>query len=151
MTVTMTPDILALCAAIDAGDDTALLALADALEEAGDPRAAGLRSVGDRWPADIRYGGPAWAFWGGSPSPSRDNAWHDSHLPAWQIGRMLRAVGHAGEAMHTGVGVRYPTLSAAFLALAEALTDDIPRTLYEQRLKEKQFKTVILVKMIASK
>lgn len=40
-----TPDILALCAVIDAGDDSALLPLADAMEEIGDPLATGLRKA----------------------------------------------------------------------------------------------------------
>lgn len=47
MTITdplSTPDAIALLAAIDAGDDSCLPILADLLEEAGDPRAAGLRS-----------------------------------------------------------------------------------------------------------
>jgi hypothetical protein len=48
-----------LCAAIDAGDDSALPALADALEEAGDPRADGLRHVLGYWPG----------YW---PEPARD-------------------------------------------------------------------------------
>ena len=46
----LTDTIRLLCAAIDAGDDSAILILADALEEKGDPRAAGLRLVGDRRP-----------------------------------------------------------------------------------------------------
>lgn len=43
----LSTDALALCAAIDAGDDSALPILADCLEEAGDPRASGLRLIYD--------------------------------------------------------------------------------------------------------
>ena len=49
-TTAITPDILALCAAIDCGV-TCLSQLADALEEAGDPRAVGVRQIGYRRPA----------------------------------------------------------------------------------------------------
>ena len=45
-------DQAALCATIDAGDDSALPILADALEEASDPRAAGLRRLVAAVPED---------------------------------------------------------------------------------------------------
>ena len=87
-----TPDVLALCQAIDEGDDSALPALADALEEMDDPRAAGLRVAADGTEIVHIIGS-----WGG--------------YYYWQRG-------------HTFAGADYPTRSAAFLALAAALSQE---------------------------
>jgi hypothetical protein len=53
-----TDTISALCHALDEGDDSALLPLADALEEAGDPQAAGLLAPAPR--GDRNTGPPRW-------------------------------------------------------------------------------------------
>lgn len=50
MTTTDSRDVIALRAVIDGGDYAVLPILADALEEAGDPRAAGLRAALARFP-----------------------------------------------------------------------------------------------------
>jgi len=115
MTATMTSDFLALCAAIDAGDDSALPALADWLEEAGDPRAAGLRRFAHRPALEIdaqpcRMAG----LW----------AWHilsDEYVGclAREVFLRLRKAGHGVQ--WAGKRALYPTRSAAYLALAEAL------------------------------
>lgn len=92
--MTATQDIAALCAAIDAGDDTAVSPLADAMEEAGDPRAAGLRL---RHRSELKRSPKGTWYW---LPPSWGSDW---------IPERLR-YGH-------------PSRSAAFLALAEALTE----------------------------
>jgi hypothetical protein len=88
-----TADIASLCAAIDAGDAACLPILADALEEAGDPRAAGLR----------RSKRP-----GCSVGHYSDYGWYYSYV-----------VGCGGITPPT----YYPTRHEAFLALAAALAD----------------------------
>lgn len=158
--MTTTHDVALLCAAIDAGDDSALVALADALEAQGavcvcavcggsgvppyayhnergwmrcrpcggwgkviDPRAAGLRLVGDRRPY------------------SRDCVTFDRKVSEWYRARPGQPV----KKSCCRLGYRtfdklprpksnwvsqigrdhvrpYPTRSAAYLALAEALT-----------------------------
>lgn len=117
-----------LCAAIDAGDDSALLALADWLEGQGDGMATGLRGIGDRRPGNIgprAFGGrDQWAWWDGATRHSR------AHL-----GRTLwRRLSKTWDGLAGGrpeyqipadkrMGRRsvYPTRSAAILALATAL------------------------------
>jgi hypothetical protein len=62
-------DIGRMCAALNAGDDDALFPLADAMEEAGDPRAAGCAAVlRDRPPGGPDYrpdmpDGHRWGWW----------------------------------------------------------------------------------------
>lgn len=127
MTVTLDRDAAALCAAVDAGDDGALPYLADALEEEGNPRAAGLRACAflgwrprastnkhhtlwhwDRWEGDGRG-----VFDGGSYHPTSTLAPEQlARLPGVQT-RSQRRQDHL-------------TRSAAFLALALALTE-VPR------------------------
>lgn len=121
MTATLTSDITALCLALDAADEAdvahLLAAMADAMEEAGDGRAAGLRD------------NLAWAPYPAyRPATAPDGAWH------WHRGRMeLRERGfvwHIPEhvfdrlpGVATGDVIWLsPTRSAAFLALAEALS-----------------------------
>ncbi len=114
---TLSRDIAHLMAAIDAGDDTALPALADALEEAGSPMAEGLREAVTT--AAVSPAGPAPYSWHALASVARGRTvgerllatlpedWHDR----------MRAR-HGNVANWSG----YPTRSAAYLALAEALT-----------------------------
>lgn len=99
----------ALCAALDAGDDTALPILADALEEADSPLSAGLRAI----PPDAR------------PLHSLDRTWRWFSAGWWEDDRstVAEAVFNRLPAGSPGATWRdYPTRSAAFLAIAEALT-----------------------------
>lgn len=145
--MTLTADIAALCAAIDQGDDEALPALADAMEDAGDPRAAAIRRMtahGPRWERDYRpakceadrtharrNGRDGWGWLsdeymtpGGVMSARVDVA----------VYRRLAGRGCTPFARHGGPdnvaflhSVRakvYPTRSAAYLALAEALAKE---------------------------
>lgn len=61
--VLTTPEAVALLAAIDAGEDDALLPLADLLEEAQDQRAAGLRQIAGGGVNMPRYTGMASYGW----------------------------------------------------------------------------------------
>jgi hypothetical protein len=103
--------VLALCSAIDAGDDSALPILADALEEAGDPRADGVRLVvaGRYEPARNGVG----CYW----TEFDDEA---GAIPAALFGRAIRLRLHR---VWTGSTLHYDDRSAAYLALAEALAD----------------------------
>ena len=101
--LTLTPDVLALVAAIDGGDHTALPTLADALEEAGDPRADGLRVVDID--AVVDDGGVAWI---------------DAHRHPEARWRLRQQLG-GGSAQWA---FPLPARSSAFLALAQALTEE---------------------------
>lgn len=115
-------DIAALCAAIDAGDDSALPVLADALEEAGDGRAKGLRDI--LWYGDImpirRNGLYAETLWAWEPTRGRGphlphrvrRSWFDRLPPLNAPGRVQAPA------------MTYPTRSAAYLALAAALAGE---------------------------
>lgn len=110
-------DIDALCAAIDAGDDSALPILADALEEAGDARHAGLRRVPltPRKECDGRY-----VWW----ADHRGTDW-DTRIVRDAIPRAVWERLEGGEETcrnHSPPGMSFPTRSAAYLALAEALS-----------------------------
>ena len=116
MTATMTPDILSLCAAIDAGDETALVALADALEEAGDPMAAWLRVViADRYEPAIFSDTHKIAFWLRVPDDPPGTL-ERSYLDFAIFHRLPRR----GAKYVTDQYIGY-SLSAAYIALAEAL------------------------------
>jgi hypothetical protein len=135
-TDTLAPDlraaIAALCAALDAGDDSALYALADALEEAGDPRAAGLRAVRLSPAAcHLPRGDGARCYWQPGPINPADPCWGGVPPPPHAVPRdlfaRLLANPHLGVARHAGgwpVQVYYPSRSAAYLALAEALAEE---------------------------
>jgi hypothetical protein len=125
--------IAGLCAAIDAGDDSVLPILADALEDAGDPRADGLRLVGDRQPerntwianidadAPLQEGSPLWLW--RRTRPLRARAGHPERLAP----RLFERLPHPASNYVAQLGrdhVRpYPTRSAAYLALGAALLD----------------------------
>lgn len=119
MTTTDTT-IAALCAAIDAGDDTALGPLADALEEQGDPRAAGLRVVAGRGkrPA-YQWGGRC--RWYAAQAPAYPAP--EASLSPWAVSvaafRRL-AGGEAPPDTERG-WVEYGSPLSAYLALAAAL------------------------------
>ncbi len=113
-------DIAALCAAIDAGDDAVLPILADALEEAGDALAVGLRLaaeyaglLGCNDPDSRRQ--PEWGWYDidFADSSTEDALW----CRLWHAApcHILGSEGDASMTLH-------PTRSLAFLALAEALS-----------------------------
>lgn len=117
--MSITPDITALCAALDAGDDSALGPLADALEEAGDPRAAGMPPAIDAW-RDTR------PDWNDGPDETRWGWWEecdDSHAGGWaQYAILTRSEFAALPGQESRPHWKgYPSRSAAYLALAEAL------------------------------
>ena len=109
------PHIAAMCRQVDDGDDGVLPILADALEEVGDQRLAGLRlalqrqkspSVGAAIPPD-----PPPAAW------EPVSHWHPEYEPG-----VLRLEVFARLGGEESMGYKwYPTRSAAFLALAQAL------------------------------
>lgn len=114
MSAAATDDLLALTAAIDAGDDACLPLLADLLEERGDPRAAGLRLSFFRSPSTVK--GPL------HPSVEARHGWQagagHSHSIHHDLAVMLDR--------HTapdrwGDWRLYGSRSAAYLAIAEAL------------------------------
>ncbi len=113
-------DIDAICVAIDGGDDVAILILADALEEAGDQRWLGLRTVvttGNR-PAIYYDNTAAWTRDVGAECCVGVEVF--IHLPPGVDGCLPHATHVAGNT------VWYPTRSAAYLALAAALIQEIP-------------------------
>ena len=122
------PDALALLVAIDAGEDDCLPILADLLEEMGDPRATGLRRLRDaKEPDGCEQIAP---FAGADSSPYgwtrhgaavSDAARHWPH--AIRISVFERIQG-GSERRHQSIAEkRFPSRSAAFLALAEALAE----------------------------
>jgi hypothetical protein len=120
MTITLTTDLIALRAAIDAGDDSALGPLADLLAEWGDPLAEGLRRLlagGYRLPAD-----------GGLPYWARG----DDHSDPWVVPLAawvrLRGEWRTVRRGLDGAALRYPWKEyhfrhVAYLDLAAALAD----------------------------
>lgn len=116
-----TPDALSLLAAIDAGDCSALPILADALEEAGDARTAGLlRLVGAREPFSVGVGrGPEPYAWyeGRDDLADRQPSYYLPCLLFRQLPPSECQLGPGAE------GRYYRTRSAAFLALALALEE----------------------------
>lgn len=123
-TTTLTPDALllrqppfpGLLAALDGGDDSALLPLADALEEAGDPRAAGLRFIGfpDGPRPDEAYRNSGYVWW----------VFHVSRVPCpATVSRVTFDRLRGGDETRRNDDQRiYDHRSRALLALAEALT-----------------------------
>ena len=106
----------ALVRAIDDGDDSLLPVWADALEDVGDLRAAGLRLVGGRRPLPLK---DQYAWTEAAPY------WWPDDRPGYAIGSLLEAL---PDGMRCGVhrsrsvaAVSYGTRSAAYLALASAL------------------------------
>ncbi len=123
--ITMTTDIRNLCAAIDAGDDSAILPLADALEEAGDVRAAGLRQFASsgRKPSDGWGNGSRsrWYLCNGV-SEMHSQKYHAIAAPVYrrvEVGETWARSGH----VIAGEYLEWDSRSAAILALAEALLD----------------------------
>lgn len=113
--------IAALCAAVDAGDDAVLPILADALEEAGDGRAAKLRLAPHLYrPLAVWRGEHEWAWVCGSEGLG--GCW------SGETGRTLFRRLKGGRLIPRGGAYRraervYPTRSAAYLALSLALTE----------------------------
>ncbi len=111
--MTDTKDIRNLCALIDQGDDAALPLLADAMEEAGDPRAAILRGppyIGHYIPvpADLC----AW----------RETWYYPDRQDGGRLAMKLRDLGGVPCILpHIGGATAFHSRSAAFLALAAAL------------------------------
>lgn len=111
------PHVRALCAALDAGDDLALPVLADALEECSEDRlASGLRQLGGQ--PNRRQCRPAiWGEQGFVMACGYDGSgWARPELYS-------RLAGGQDGLVHGTYPARfYPTRSAAYLALAAALT-----------------------------
>jgi len=108
---TLTRDIRLLCQAIDAGDDTTLAPLADALEEIG-CRAGVIRA---KTPRRNSYG---WCWWRASPPADLyDISLSPGTLTRYRFARL------SGGGNRKSFKV-YPTRSAALLALAEALAKE---------------------------
>jgi hypothetical protein len=110
-------DIAALMQAIDDGDDSALPILADALDEAGDPRAAGLRRI--PWIALPLCSVQGWTW--EKIRPRRAQLPH--HLPESWFFR-LKGGGRTKAPWGLSAPKTYPTRSSAYLALAAALTEE---------------------------
>lgn len=117
--MTTTTDYAALCAAIDAGDDGALLPLADWLEETGDPRAAGMRRASafraGHW-LGLKDGPAHWCSLGSNPQRS---GLDDEVFDRLAGGEVHVTEQRRYEQFRQRV---YPSRSAAYLALEEALT-----------------------------
>ena len=114
--MTLTHDIRALLAAIDAGDDTALGPLSDALEESGEKLAAGLRRIeAGRDGPDLNTDCPADRCWGWYAEAELMGV-HPLDDAVWD--RLSRA-----RPVVEGGWVGYPTRSAAFLARGGAATE----------------------------
>jgi hypothetical protein len=115
-------DLAALRAAIDAGDDSALLPLADALEEMSDPRAAGLRTNHRPLQCDghVRWEGTGLTVLGDYDGPYLPRALID----AMGAGTLCPDGASAADPAAWWHWREFSSRSAAFLALAEALTDD---------------------------
>ena len=129
MTETMTPDIIALCAALDAGDNSVLPILADALEEAGDARADGIRLCVDRQPyrvfARSGRGMEVIALWQWVEYSRHDEFRAGSSVPAAAFKNLKDGKSMNAQVTRKRVSKRlgYPTRSAAYLALATALME----------------------------
>jgi hypothetical protein len=112
MTTDLSRDIAHLRQLIDDGDDTALPILADAMEEAGDPRADGLRLVGDRKPLVT-----GWATW-----------YHDANgndgVSALPYRRVWLRIETRRAAYVSDSCISFRSRSIAYLALAEALVTE---------------------------
>lgn len=112
MITIMTPDIAALRVAIDEGDNDTLPILADALEEAGDRLAQGVRLCRHVWLCTDSDESPQqWRIGLGKPEGEVGEYFvgYSNLRVDWQrIG---------------GWGQYYPSRSAAYLALAEALAN----------------------------
>jgi hypothetical protein len=119
--MTTTPDIAALCRTLDAGDDDVLPILADVMEEAGDPRAAGLRRLGDRWPLRPEWNpeGSGWR-WVGTRNRIQHNNWLKARIFRRLCGGVLSGSETPGP--NEPSSRDYSSCSAAILALAEALS-----------------------------
>lgn len=124
--MTDTADFAALCAAIDEGRDDQLPILADWLEEAGDRRSVGLRAIGgDRQPVrDCRNiaGNVYWShqwYTNGHETPWPGDKVGTNWVPTSVFNKMAQ---RCSASLGPGGCVCFPSRSAAFLALAEALT-----------------------------
>lgn len=124
---TLDADIAALLAALDEGDDSVLAILADALEEAGDPRSSGVRLVPEsgRTPASVAPP-QAWKWtryhaecvvWRDTLAPEV----FDRLTPGSGAGRSCARARAAGHGLLVVDSREYVTRSAAILALAAAL------------------------------
>lgn len=121
--MTVTHDYAALCAAIDDGDDIALLALADLLEESDNPLAAAVRLIAERAITDPvhctpdRIGRAGWCRWWNANLFGVGGPRHA--LASVVFDRVAVAAGWnpaSGQAV-------FETRSAAYLAVAKILTE----------------------------
>lgn len=108
-------DLSALLAALDAGDDSVLGPLADALEEAGDARARGFRFAACKICSRPKKAGGVWEWVGNWVGDGFESHRHTISLTTFY---RLRGEDKAGQYTRA-----YRTRSAAFLALAAALSD----------------------------
>jgi hypothetical protein len=125
MTTALTPDVLSLLAAIDDDDDSALPILADALEEAGDVRAEGVRWVTDLDVEPTSVTPPQRWLWvrGDEQTVARCDTLVPVIFDRLTGGeeRLLPRGIIGGLAARLVPDREYPSRSAAFMALAEAL------------------------------
>lgn len=125
--MTLTNDMVAMCAAIDAGDHSVVPILADCLEDLGDPATAGLReiiSLGLR--PTGRSGESVWfkkqrKSW--SPGPRLQYATVCTY-PGFPP-QLLELAHRRDTRLWRDVGKYHISISAAYLALAEAIAEAI--------------------------
>lgn len=115
----VTPDIAAMYAAIDDGDDGTLPIMADALEEAGDVRAAGVRILLCAGYQPYKRAN-SWCWHNAEAVVSEPWLTGASILP-FDIYRRLRGGNRSTLNGHEYMA-GYPKMSDAYLALAEAMT-----------------------------
>src|SRR5262245_6433624 len=130
-TPALSADARLLCLALDGGDDSALLALADELEECGDPRAAGLRTAARDGRCPLASPSPCarpwWWYSDAYCDPHGRAAVRPDMLGDQALRHMVRAdvLGRMWDARHGDdspgeAGMSYLLRSDAYLALAEA-------------------------------
>jgi hypothetical protein len=121
-------DIEALLAALDGGDDTALAPLADALKDAGDPRAAGVREL-LAWEGTLAPHRGVWGWrWYDHERDAAYNSWEGEDRA--EAMRAILPYAHSwcasaqlGDSYARLVTTHHPSRSAAILALAELIVE----------------------------
>src|SRR5438045_204131 len=116
--LTADPISRSLLAAIDEGDDSALAALADRLEELGDPRMLGVRHIAEVKSASV------YSRFKVCDVPNADAYFVDPRRLGYYTGLLAEGTyDRLRGGQRFSYGHRYSSRSAAFLALAEALRE----------------------------